>query len=101
MRPLPALAAVTAARCRGSASLRGAAVLCSRQLAGAASPPSEMLSRLILLVGAVAALPFPQLTEDQFKARARSLDDPQDVYITNSYTQVTVTCFIHRTRRPR
>ena len=52
-----------------------------------------MFSRLLLLVVATAALPFPQLTEEEFLApaastRARSLDDPQDVFITSSYTQV-------------
>ena len=52
-----------------------------------------MFCRLSLLVAATAALPLPQLTQEEFlapaaSARARSLDDPQDVFITSSYAQV-------------
>ena len=45
-------------------------------------------SLLVMFVASASALPFPQLTKEQFSARARSLDEPQDVLITNSYTQV-------------
>jgi len=45
-------------------------------------------SLLVLFIASVSALPFPQLTEEQFSARARSLNEPNDVLITNSYTQV-------------
>ena len=45
-------------------------------------------SFLILFIASASALPFPQLTEEQFSARARSLDEPNNVLITNSYTQV-------------
>merc|ERR1719222_1222917 len=45
-------------------------------------------SLLVMLLASASALPFPQLTEEQFSARARSLDEPQPVLITNSYTQV-------------
>jgi len=45
-------------------------------------------SLLVLFIASTSALPFPQLTEEQFSARARSLDEPNNVFITNSYTQV-------------
>jgi len=45
-------------------------------------------SLLVVFLASASALPFPQLTEEQFSARARSLDEPQPVLITNSYTQV-------------
>merc|ERR1712080_263872 len=45
-------------------------------------------SLLIVFIASASALPFPQLTEEQFSARARSLDEPNNVLITNSYTQV-------------
>jgi len=45
-------------------------------------------SFLVLFIASTSALPFPQLTEEQFSARARSLDEPNNVFITNSYTQV-------------
>jgi len=45
-------------------------------------------SSLVLFIASASALPFPQLTEEQFSARARSLDEPNNVLITNSYTQV-------------
>ena len=44
---------------------------------------------LVLFIASTSALPFPQLTEEQFSARARSLDEPNNVFITNSYTQVS------------
>jgi len=43
---------------------------------------------LVLFIASTSSLPFPQLTEEQFSARARSLDEPNNVFITNSYTQV-------------
>jgi len=46
------------------------------------------LSLMMLMIASASALPFPQLTEEQFSARARSLDKPNNVLITNSYTQV-------------
>jgi len=46
------------------------------------------LSLIMLMIASASALPFPQLTEEQFSARARSLDKPNNVLITNSYTQV-------------
>merc|ERR1719331_3115886 len=49
---------------------------------------SSSSSLLVLFLASASALPFPQLTEEQFSARARSLDEPQPVLITNSYTQV-------------
>merc|ERR1711953_1094476 len=45
-------------------------------------------SLLVLFIASTSSLPFPQLTEEQFSARARSLDEPNNVFITNSYTQV-------------
>jgi len=45
-------------------------------------------SFLVLFIASTSSLPFPQLTEEQFSARARSLDEPNNVFITNSYTQV-------------
>jgi len=45
-------------------------------------------SLLVMFIASASALPFPQLTEEQFSARARSLDEPNNVLITNSYTQV-------------
>jgi len=45
-------------------------------------------SLLVIFITSASALPFPQLTEEQFSARARSLDEPNNVLITNSYTQV-------------
>merc|ERR1712110_508068 len=49
---------------------------------------SSSSSLLVLFIASASALPFPQLTEEQFSARARSLDEPNNVLITNSYTQV-------------
>merc|ERR1711910_97066 len=46
------------------------------------------LSLMMLMIASASALPFPQLTEEQFSARARSLDKPNNVLITNGYTQV-------------
>lgn len=45
-------------------------------------------SLLVVFLASASALPFPQLTEEEFSARARSLDEPNNVLITNSYTQV-------------
>jgi len=49
---------------------------------------SSSSSLLVMFIASTSALPFPQLTEEQFSARARSLDEPNNVLITNSYTQV-------------
>merc|ERR1740122_706065 len=49
---------------------------------------SSSSSFLVLFIASTSALPFPQLTKEQFSARARSLDEPNNVLITNSYTQV-------------
>jgi len=49
---------------------------------------SSTTSLLVLFIASTSSLPFPQLTEEQFSARARSLDEPNNVFITNSYTQV-------------